>query len=129
MILGLGVSAQDIPNIQDANYPLVEVPIRDNAFIMVLQPVPDNSGDYTMTLCNKKSYCRQTSMQNNEIRYIGLFLEDVKPLLRLELNKTLTKDEWGKEQQNFRNMYANYMNAYDEMFGRLEAMDPLSDKK
>ena len=65
LTFGLGVSAKDIPNIQDTNFPALEYPIRENAFVMILQPVPDGYSDYTMTLCNKQSMCRQTSMQEN----------------------------------------------------------------
>lgn len=120
----LGVFAKDIPNIQDANFPFFEYPIRENALIIILQPVPDGSGDYTMTLCNKQSQCRQTSMQENEIRYIGLFLEDLKPVLSVELNKQLTKEEWAEKQQAFRQMYADYMNMYDKLYGALETVTP-----
>ena len=121
---GLGVFAKDVPNLQDANFPFFEYPIRENALIIVLQPVSDGSGDYTMTLCNKHSQCRQTSMQENEIRYIGLFLEDLKPVLSVELNKQLTKEEWAEKQQDFRQMYADYMNMYDKLYGELQAVTP-----
>lgn len=124
LTFGLGVSAKDIPNIQDTNFPALEYPIRENAFVMILQPVLDGSSDYTMTLCNKQSMCRQTSMQENEIRYIGLFLEDIKPVLSVELNKNLTKDEWTEKQQDFRQMYADYMNMYDNLYDSLETVTP-----
>lgn len=116
--------AQNIPNIHDVDCPNIEYPIRENAFVIILQPVPDNSGDYTMTICNNKSHCRQTSMHENEIRYIGLFLEDVKPALSFELNKNITKDEWWERQSSFRDMYADYMNMYDKTFGKLQTITP-----
>lgn len=120
--------AQNIPNIQDVDYPEFEYPIRKDAFVIVLQPVPDNSGDYTMTICNKESHCRQTSMLETEIRYIGLFLEDIKPVLSVELNRKLTKDEWDERQSSFRDMYADYMNMYDNTIGELKAVTPAEVK-
>lgn len=120
--------AQNIPNIQDVDYPEFEYPIRKDAFVIVLQPVPDNSGDYTMTICNKNSHCRQTSMLENEIRYIGLFLEDIKPALTVELDRNLSKDEWYKRQSSFRDMYADYMNMYDNTIGELKAVTPAEVK-
>lgn len=63
-------------------------------------------------------------MQENEIRYIGLFLEDIKPILSAELNKNLAKDEWTEKQQDFRQMYADYMNMYDNLYGCLETVTP-----
>ena len=120
--------AQEIQNIQDVDFPDVEYPIRKEAFVIVLQPVPDNSGDYTMTICNKNSHCRQTSMLENEIRYIGLFLEDIKPALTVELDRNLSKNEWAERQSAFRDMYADYMNMYDNTIGELKAVTPAEVK-
>ena len=122
-------SSQEIPNIQEANLPSVEVPIRENAFVIVLQPVPDNSGDYTITICNKRSSCRQTSLLESEIRYIGLFLEDTKSDIAEELNKKLTSDEWLQRQDVFRKVYADYMNMYDSIYGPLNVVPSKEIKK
>ncbi len=117
-------NAATIPNIVDGNFPSVEYPVRDNAFIILLQPVPDNSGDYTMTICNKQSSCRQTSMLESELRYIGLFIEDMKSVLSLDLSQKLTKEQWLERQTLFRDMYADYMNKYDGLFGSLQRVTP-----
>lgn len=118
------VYASVIQDIADSDNPKVKYPVRDNALVIVLQPVPDNSGDYTMTICNKQSHCRQTSMLSDEIRYIGLFLEDINPAITAELKKTLAKDQWAERQEVFRQMYADYMNMYDNLFGELKAVKP-----
>ena len=39
LTFGLGVSAKDIPNIQDTNFPALEYPIRENAFVMMNTPM------------------------------------------------------------------------------------------
>ncbi len=118
--------ASDVKNIQETlkTGETIDYPIRNNALIMILQPVPDGSGDYTMTICNKNSHCRQTSMLRNEIRYIGLFLEDINPVITAELKKNLTADKWNERQEAFREMYADYMNMYDKLFGKLESVKP-----
>lgn len=118
--------AKNIDNIQDE---LTEYPVRSNALVVVLQPVPDNSGDYTMTLCNKQGHCRQTSMQYNEIRYIGLFLEDAMPALKIELNKSISSvEQWKKSRDEFASFYANYMNTYDSQYGTLKNLFRLQKK-
>ena len=106
-----------------------DFPIRNNSLVLVLQPVPDNSGDYTMTLCNKQGHCRQTSMQYDEIRYIGLFLEDAMPALRVELNKNISSiEQWKKARDEFSSFYADYMNAYDNQHGALKNLFRLQKK-
>lgn len=127
-IYALAGYTQEIPSIQDADFPEAKYPIRKSAFVIVLQPVPDNSGDYTMTICNKNSHCRQTSMLESEIRYIGLFIEDTKPALSVELNRNLSKDEWFQRQNAFRDMYANYMNMYDNTVCELKRVTPTNVK-
>lgn len=113
--------AQTISDIVDADYTSVKYPVRDNALIVILQPVPDNSGDYTMTICNKNSHCRQTSMLYSELRYIGLFLEDSMSAMQNDLNRKLTIPEWKERQQAFRDVYAGYMNMYDQRMGVLKS--------
>ena len=115
----LGNYLSGIPSIPDADNIGYSYPVRKDAVIMLLQKVPDGSGDYTMTLCNKYYHCRQTSMRNDEIRYIGLFLEDLNPFLSEELSKKLTKDKWSERQSFFRKLYTHYMNKYDEVYGNL----------
>lgn len=73
LTFGLGVSAKDIPNIQDTNFPALEYPIRENAFVMILQPVPDGSIDYTMTLCNKQSILKSCCTKFIELNFTMLF--------------------------------------------------------
>lgn len=118
----LGNYMSGIPSIPDADNIGYSYPVRKDAIIMLLQKVPDGSGDYTMTLCNKYYHCRQTSMRNDEIRYIGLFLEDVNFFLSEDLNKKLTKDEWAERQTHFRKLYSSYMNRYDDVYGSLETL-------
>ena len=116
--------ANTIPDITDTDYKDIKYPVRDNALVIILQPVPDNSGDYTMTICNKRAHCRQTSMLSTEKRYIGLFIEDMQPVLDFELNQKLTKEQWGQSQDKFRKMYADYMNMYDKIYGELNVVTP-----
>ncbi len=116
--------ANEIQGIVDTDNPQIAYPVRDNAFVIILQPVPDNSGDYTMTICNKQSHCRQTSMLSRELRYIGLFIEDMKPVLDFELNRKLTGKQWQQGQNKFRELYTDYMNMYDKIFGVLEVVIP-----
>ena len=84
------VQAGEIPNIKEnmgTNGFEAVYPIRNNALVVILQPCPDNSGDFMFTVCNKKSRCYQTSMLSNEVRYIGLFLEDFGEGILSSLNK------------------------------------------
>lgn len=118
------VQADTISDITDSDYKDLTYPVRDNALVILRQPVPDNSGDYTMTICNKQSHCRQTSMLSTERRYIGLFIEDMQPVLDFELNQKLTKEQWGQRQDKFRQMYADYMNMYDKIYGELKVVTP-----
>lgn len=123
------VQAGEIPDIKDSllyrtkHYDIFEItyPIRNNALVVILQPCPDNSGDFMFTVCNKKSHCYQTSMQNNEVRYIGLFLEDFGEGILSSLNKEIKQEDWTKEQEIFRTLYADYMNLYDENCGILKS--------
>lgn len=122
--------AGEIPNIKDTGIIGFEVvyPIRDNALVIILQPCPDNSGDFMFTVCNKQSHCYQTSMLNNEVRYIGLFLEDLGGGILSNLyagNET----NWASEQKTFRTLYADYMNKYDETFSALKSFTELGNKK
>ena len=119
------VQAGEIPNIKDnigTNGFEAIYPIRNNALVIILQPCPDNSGDFMFTVCNKKSHCYQTSMQNNEVRYIGLFLEDFGEGILSSLNKEIKQEDWVKEQDIFRTLYADYMNLYDENCGILKSL-------
>lgn len=116
--------ANEIQGIVDTDNPQIAYPVRDNAFVIILQPVPDNSGDYTMTICNKQSHCRQTSMLSRELRYIGLFIEDMKPVLDFELNRKLTGKQWQQGQNKFRELYTDYMNMYDKSIGEPQVMTP-----
>lgn len=116
--------ANVIQDVVDMDNTQITYPIRDDAFVIILQHVPDNSGDYTMTICNKQSRCRQTSMLSSELRYIGLFIEDMKPILDFELNQKLSKKQWWQGQSKFREMYADYMNMYDKTFGTLDVVTP-----
>ena len=81
------------------------------------------------TVCNKKSRCYQTSMLNNEIRYIGLFLEDYGEDLLSNLNKDIKQDGWEEEQNDFRTLYTDYMNYYDKAFGTLKSLKETKIKK
>lgn len=119
----LGNYMSGIPSIPDADNIGYSYPVRKDAIIMLLQKVPDGSGDYTMTLCNKYYHCRQTSMRNDEVRYIGLFLEDVNPQISDELSRKFTKEQWVKRQNVFRELYSVYMNKYDETFGNLKILN------
>ena len=130
------VLADEIPNIKETfintkNFKVFEItyPIRNNALITILQPCPDNSGDFMFTVCNKKSRCYQTSMLNNEIRYIGLFLEDYGEDLLSNLNKDIKQDGWEEEQNDFRTLYTDYMNCYDKAFGTLKSLKETKIKK
>ena len=116
--------ANEIQGIVDTDNPQIAYPVRDNAFVIILQPVPDNSGDYTMTICNKQSHCRQTSMLSRELRYIGLFIEDMKPVLDFELNRKLTGKQWQQGQNKFGELYTDYMNMYDKSIGETQVMTP-----
>ncbi len=99
-------------------------PIREQTLIILLQPILDNSNDYTMTLCSHRKICVQTSMQNDEIRYIGPFLEDAISYILNELkNETNSLNTWNKRQDLFRNVYAKYMNTYDKKFGTLNSIN------
>lgn len=124
------VLAGEIPDVKDSllyrtkHYDIFEItyPIRNNALAVILQPCPDNSGDFMFTVCNKKSHCYQTSMLNNEVRYIGLFLEDFGEGILSSLNKEIQQEDWAKEQEIFRTLYADYMNRYDKNFGSLKSL-------
>lgn len=128
--------AAEIPDVKegllnkDKQNELFEVvyPIRNNALVVILQPCPDNSGDFMFTVCNKKSHCYQTSMQNNEVRYIGLFLEDLGQNILSSLNEQIFSDNFGIEQEKFRTLYADYMNCYDDNFGILKSFKDKSKK-
>lgn len=118
------VFAADIPDIiETIGDNTTKYPIRNNALIIILQPVPDGSGDFILNICNKSSNCRQTSMEHNEVRYLGAFLEDTSETLIEELNtKTSTMDKWIERQSVFRDLYAYYMNLYDKAFGNLKIL-------
>lgn len=116
--------ANEIQGIVDTDNPQIAYPVRDNAFVIILQPVPDNSGDYTMTICNKQSRCMQTSMLYNEIRYLGLFLEDLNSMVSVSLRDKLTPQQWLKRQDDFRELYADYMNMYDKNIGEPRVITP-----
>lgn len=99
-------------------------PIREQTLIILLQPILDNSNDYTMTLCNRRMICVQTSMRNDEIRYMGPFLESSISYILNELkNETNSINTWNKRQDFFRNVYVNYMNIYDKKFGTLNSIN------
>lgn len=131
------VQAGEIPDVKDSllyrtkHYDIFEItyPIRNNALVVILQPCPDNSGDFMFTVCNKKSHCYQTSMQNNEVRYIGLFLEDFGEGILSSLNKEIKQEDWAKEQEIFRTLYADYMNLYDEKCGILKSLKEVKTNK
>ncbi len=131
------VQASEIPDVKDSllyrtkHYDIFEItyPIRNNALVVILQPCPDNSGDFMFTVCNKKSHCYQTSMQNNEVRYIGLFLEDFGEGILSSLNKEIKQEDWAKEQEIFRTLYADYMNLYDENCGILKSLKEVKTNK
>lgn len=119
------VFAADIPNINDSSMGKdreISYPVRDNALIVVLQPAPDGSGEFIMNICNKHSVCRQTSMLQSEIRYVGLFIEDFGASLISELNKKYDFEQYIERQAMFRKLYADYMNLYDKSKGNLEAL-------
>lgn len=116
--------ANVIQNVTDSDNPKIKYPVRNNALILILQPVPDNSGDYTMTVCNKQSRCMQTSMRNDEMRYLGMFLEDMNSFVSLFLKDKLTGEQWIKRQSDFRSFYADYMNMYDKNIGEPKVMAP-----
>lgn len=116
--------ADVIQSITDTDNPQITYPVRDNALVLIFQPVPDNSGDYTITICNKQSRCMQTSMLYNEIRYLGLFLEDLNSIVSVSLHDKLTPQQWLKRQDDFRKLYADYMNMYDKNIGAPEVMTP-----
>lgn len=118
------VHANVIQDITDSDNPKIKYPVRDNALVFVLQPVPDNSGDYTMTICNKQSRCMQTSMRNDEMRYLGMFLEDMNSFVTIFLKDKLTGEQWIKRQSDFRKFYADYMNMYDKSIGEPQVMTP-----
>ena len=56
------VQASEIPDVKDSllyrtkHYDIFEItyPIRNNALVVILQPCPDNSGDFMFTISNKK---------------------------------------------------------------------------
>lgn len=126
------VQAGEIPNIKDnigTNGFEAIYPIRNTALVIILQPCPDNSGDFMFTVCNKKSHCYQTSMQNNEVRYIGLFLEDFGEGILSSLNKEIKQADWAKEQEAFRTLYTDYMNLYDENCGILKSLKEIKQTK
>lgn len=126
------VQAGEIPNIKEnmgTNGFEAVYPIRNNALVVILQPCPDNSGDFMFTVCNKKSRCYQTSMLSNEVRYIGLFLEDFGEGILSSLNKEIQQQDWQKEQDTFRTLYADYMNRYDEIFGALKSLKEIKPNK
>ncbi len=131
------VLAGEIPDVKDSllyrtkHYDIFEItyPIRNNALVVILQPCPDNSGDFMFTVCNKKSHCYQTSMLNNEVRYIGLFLEDFGEGILSSLNKEIQQEDWAKEQEIFRTLYADYMNRYDENCGTLKSLKEIKPSK
>lgn len=126
------VQAGEIPNIKEnmgTNGFEAVYPIRNNALVVILQPCPDNSGDFMFTVCNKKSRCYQTSMLNNEVRYIGLFLEDFGEGILSSLNKEIQQQDWQKEQDTFRTLYADYMNLYDENCGTLKSLKETKTNK
>lgn len=115
--------AGSLPNeIIDADISGITYPIRDNSLILVVHPAPDNSGDYMMTICNKKGHCRQTSMEYRELRYIGLFLEDTMQDIHKDLNQNLSESQWVSKQSAFRRLYTDYMNTYDQVRGMLKAL-------
>lgn len=126
------VQAGEIPDIKDnigTNGFEAIYPIRNNALVVILQPCPDNSGDFMLTVCNKKSHCYQTSMQKNEVRYIGLFLEDFGEGILSSLNKEIKQEDWAKEQEGFRTLYADYMNLYDANCGILKSLKEIKQTK
>lgn len=133
IVLSFGqVLAYEIPDIKDAigtNGFEAVYPIRNNALVIILQPCPDNSGDFMFTVCNKKSHCYQTSMLNNEVRYIGLFLEDFGEGILSNLNKGIKKEDWLNEQDIFRTLYADYMNYYDGALGALKSLKEAKPNK
>ena len=131
------VLAGEIPDVKDSllyrtkHYDIFEItyPIRNNALVVILQPCPESSGDFLFTVCNKKSHCYQTSMLNNEVRYIGLFLEDFGEGILSSLNKEIKQEDWAKEQDIFRTLYADYMNRYDENCGTLKSLKEIKPNK
>lgn len=126
------VQAGEIPNIKEnmgTNGFEAVYPIRNNALVVILQPCPDNSGDFMFTVCNKNSRCYQTSMLSNEVRYIGLFLEDFGEGILSSLNKEIQQQDWQKEQDTFRTLYADYMNLYDENYGALKSLKDTKPNK
>lgn len=117
--------AENIPDITETiGDTTTKYPIRNNALVIVLQPVPDGSEDFILNICNKSSNCRQTSMEHNEVRYLGVFLEDTAETLLEELNnkKISTMEQWLERQSVFRDLYAYYMNLYDKAFGGLKIL-------
>ena len=52
------------------------------------------------------------------------FIEDMKPVLDFELNRKLTGKQWQQGQNKFRELYTDYMNMYDKIFGVLEVVIP-----
>lgn len=117
--------AGNIPDITETIGDMTtKYPVRNNALVIVLQPVPDGSGDFILNICNKSSNCRQTSMEHNEVRYLGVFLEDTAETLLDELNnkKISTMEQWIERQSVFRDLYAYYMNLYDKAFGSLKIL-------
>lgn len=137
MFLIKPVSAGEIPDVTETlvsntkhlDTSEIIYPVRNNALVIILQPCPDNSGDFMFTVCNKKSHCYQTSMRNDEVRYIGLFLEDFGQNILSNLNKGTTKEEWAEVQRLFRTLYADYMNRYDEVFGALKSLKEVTPNK
>lgn len=120
------VKADEIPNIIDTfsfDNCHIEYPVRDHSLVVVLQPVPDGSGEFIMNICNKKGACRQTSMKFSEMRYVGLFLEDVGGNILVELNQKIDEKKWMERQFEFRKLYAQYMNSYDQKFGILQSIN------
>lgn len=115
-------NAFEIPNIVDngaeggATYP-----VRNDALVVVLQHVPDGSGEFIMNICNKQGHCYQTSMLPTERRYIGLFLEDMGASIYTDLKKDFG-DKYIEKQILFRRLYADYMNKYDEVNGELKSI-------
>lgn len=113
------VSIEDTSRSDDT---VVSYPVRNDALIVVLQHVPDGSNEYIMNICSKKGYCRQTSMLPTEVRYIGPFLEDVGPALVKDLSQKIPAKQYVEKQMNFREMYADYMNLYDQNRGDLHSL-------
>ena len=129
VFFSLGISeANELPNIKmqiGSNGTELIYPIRNNALVIILQPYPDNSGDFIFTVCNKHSNCSQTSMRSNEVRYIGAFLEDCGRSILSNLNKGVKEENWKEKQETFRNLYADYMNLYDKNYGELKSFNDL----